>query len=101
MILTILTISGCSQKQELTQEQTDNTIIIKDFEFNPNVITVNLGTTITWINQDSAPHTIKFSNSESQKLNNGDSFKFQFNNKGTYDYICGLHPSMKAKIIVE
>lgn len=39
---------------------------------------------------------------ESDRLNKGsDPFSFTFDVAGTYEYICGIHPSMHGKIIVE
>src|SRR5512135_2983267 len=33
-------------------------VVIKDYSFNPSALTVKVGTTVTWMNQDSAPHTV-------------------------------------------
>ncbi|MFQ5886404.1 MAG: plastocyanin/azurin family copper-binding protein, partial [Anaerolineae bacterium] len=38
---------------------------------------------------------------ESPRLNKGDSWSYTFDVAGTFDYICGLHPSMKGQIIIE
>jgi len=81
-------------------QPTDNTISIKNFAFSPGTITIKSGTTVTWLNEDSAPHTIKFATFNSNILNNGATFQFTFNDAGTYDYYCAIHPSMKGKIIV-
>lgn len=76
-------------------------IIIKNFAFSPNVLNIHAGITIVWTNQDSALHTIKFDDFESDRISNGGSYEHKFESVGTYDYICGLHPSMKGQIIVE
>lgn len=78
-----------------------NTITIQNFAFNPGNITVKVGTRVTWINQDSATHRIKSDTFNSPDLNQGDKFEFTFNNQGSFDYICGIHPSMNGKIVVE
>jgi plastocyanin len=79
-----------------------NAVIIKNFAFNPATLTVNKGTTVTWTDEDSATHTISSDQfTSSGNLNKGDLYQFQFNTTGTYDYICGIHPTMKGKIVVE
>lgn len=75
-------------------------VAIQNFAFNPSTITVDAGTTVTWTNEDSAPHRIKSDTFNSANLNRGDSFQHTFNTPGTYDYICGIHPSMKGKVVV-
>lgn len=76
-------------------------VIIKNFAFAPNTMTIKAGTTIVWTNQDSAPHIIKFDSFESDTLPNGGSYEHKFDTAGTYDYFCSIHPSMKGQIIVE
>jgi len=77
-------------------------VTIKDFAFDPGDLTVAKGTTVTWKNDDSATHRIKSGDGsfDSKDLKNGDSFDHTFDTAGTFDYICGIHPSMKGKITV-
>lgn len=81
--------------------QNSNQILIKNFAFNPAEISVNKGTTVTWINKDSTTHRISGNIFQSADLSEGQSYSFTFNDSGTYDYFCGIHPSMKGKIIVK
>lgn len=78
-----------------------NTITIQNFSFNPSTLTVKQGTKVTWSNQDSAIHDIKSDTFNSQNLNRGNKFEFTFEDKGSFDYICGIHPTMTGKIVVE
>jgi plastocyanin len=114
IIAVALALSGCSlygskpaqnnnpstvNKQDGTVES--NTVSIQNFAFNPQALTVKKGTTVTWTNNDSAPHQIKSTTFNSQPLGKGQSYSFTFDNPGTFDYICGIHPSMTGKIIVQ
>jgi plastocyanin len=76
-------------------------INISNFSFNPKQRTVKIGTTVTWTNDDPAPHTIASADFTSQTLNTGDSYSFTFTQAGTYDYYCAIHPSMTGQIIVQ
>ncbi len=97
--------SNLPSVQPSTQEQQNNvdanTVTIQNFSFSPSTLTVKTGTKVTWVNQDSVPHKIKSDTFNSSDLSQGDKFEFTFNTKGSFDYICGIHPSMKGKIVVE
>lgn len=81
-------------------ENLNAAVSIKNFAFNPKMLTVKAGTIVTWTNDDSAPHQIKSNTFNSMVLNNGQNFKFTFSAAGEYNYSCSIHPSMTAKIIV-
>jgi len=77
--------------------------------FVPAQIQVPLGTTVTWTNQDSTPHSVTFSpvvptstdNWESGLLYPGQSFSYTFTSRGTFQYRCQEHPyDMTGTVIV-
>ncbi|MCX9009853.1 MAG: cupredoxin domain-containing protein [Candidatus Methanoperedens sp.] len=67
---------------------------IKDFTFVPGTITVSKGTTVIWTNRDSAPHTVTSDTFDSGTLNQGQTFTYTFNQAGTFEYRCTIHPSI-------
>jgi len=83
---------------------TDITINIKNFAFSPSTIIIKAGTKVTWINTDSVPHTITSDSGSllnSQQLTSGQSFSFTFNDPGSVNYHCAIHPTMKGSVVVE
>jgi plastocyanin len=67
---------------------------------------VKTGTTVTWMNNDGAPHTIVSeagspATFSSESLSTGASYSFTFAQPGTYTYHCSIHPSMKGTVIVQ
>ena len=76
---------------------------ISGFAFVPSTLTVAVGTTVTWTNNDSASHTVTSNDNlfNSGTLAKGATFSHTFNQKGTFQYHCSIHPSMTAKVIVE
>ncbi len=77
------------------------TVTIQNFAFTPNVITINLGDSVTWINQDAAPHsTTQTGNLWTADLSTGQSFSREFSKPGTFSYYCRFHPSMTGTINV-
>jgi plastocyanin len=77
-------------------------IAIKGFAFDPPSITIKAGTTVRWVNQDSANHTITSDSGawDSGGIAQGESFTRVFDTVGTFTYHCTVHPSMKGTIIV-
>ncbi len=79
---------------------------IQNFAFNPQTITVPVGTTVTWTNLDGAAHTVSSTSAPEGKgfdsglLNQEGSFPLTFTVPGTYEYQCNIHPFMKGTIVV-
>jgi amicyanin len=86
-----------------TASAEDAAVKIDNFSFSPPSLTVKAGTTVTWRNKDDIPHTVASSGRlfKSQALDTDDSYSFTFNEPGSYQYFCSLHPHMTAKIVVE
>ena len=72
---------------------------IVEFEFEPEEITVPAGTTITFTNQDKAPHTATADDGsfDTEELGKGDSAEETFDDPGTYTYYCRFHVFMKGR----
>jgi plastocyanin len=89
------------QQNPAGSQNVESAVTIKNFAFSPSALTIKKGTTVTWTNEDSVPHTIKSDTFNSGTLNTGNKFQFTFSSTGTFDYSCGIHPQMSGKIIVE
>ena len=79
------------------------TVKIDNFVFGPEALTVSVGTTVTWINQDDIPHTVVANDKsfKSKVLDSDERFSFTFTKPGEYGYFCSLHPHMTGKVIVK
>ena len=77
---------------------------IKDFAYNPDPVTIKVGQSVTWTNQDTVPHTATGQDREvlqSGTLNQGESYTQTFDTAGTFEYFCEFHPDMNGVLIVE
>jgi plastocyanin len=76
---------------------------IKNFAFVPASLSVKAGTTVTWTNEDSTPHTVTSTDGSgsSDQLAKGDSYMKLFSTPGSYEYHCSIHPSMRGVVVVE
>jgi plastocyanin len=74
-------------------------VTIQSFAFNPQVVKIAAGGSVTWTNQDGTTHTVTFSDS-TQTLSNGASYTRKFDTAGTFTYHCSIHPSMTGTVEV-
>lgn len=75
---------------------------ISNFTFGPKEVTVKVGQTVTWTNDDDIPHTVVAVDKSfrSKVLDTGQSFSFTFTKPGQVAYFCSLHPMMTGKVTV-
>lgn len=80
----------------------DASVEIANFEFEPGTLTVAAGSTVTWTNNDTAPHTVTASDGsfDSGNIDPGETFSFTFETEGTFDYVCSYHPGMAGSVTV-
>lgn len=74
----------------------------------PSLIVIEKGKQVTWVNEDSAFHSITsgYYGAPTDLFDSGhldpfESYTLTFDETGTYDYFCTLHPWMKGQVIVE
>jgi plastocyanin len=76
-------------------------IDIAGFKFSESSVTIRVGTTVTWTNNDDGEHTVTSDDvAFNSSLTDGGTFSFTFTETGEFPYHCEIHRSMKAKIIV-
>ncbi len=78
-------------------------VSIENFAFDPPTLTVPTGTTVTWTNRDEEPHNVVSEDGafRSPGMDAQGTFSYQFAKAGTYQYVCGIHPFMKATVVVQ
>ncbi|MFF3455231.1 plastocyanin/azurin family copper-binding protein [Streptomyces sp. NPDC002730] len=93
-----------AQPAAASDKAADHTIVIKNMAYAQPKLTVTVGQTVKWVNEDSAPHTVTVTSGpekfDSGNLEKGESWSFTFTKAGTYSYYCAVHPDMKAQITV-
>jgi plastocyanin len=85
-----------------TAEADGTSVTIADFAFAPAEIEVAAGATVTWANEDWAPHTAiaEDGSFDSGRLDQGASFQQTFAEPGRYPYRCSFHPGMAGTVVV-
>jgi plastocyanin len=81
---------------------------IEDICYIPSTIVIEKGESVTWLNEDSSFHSVTsgFYGEPTELFDSGyldpyEYYTLSFDEYGTYDYFCTLHPWMKAQVIVE
>jgi plastocyanin len=79
-------------------------VTIDNFAFTPASLTINVGTTVVWTNNQNVGHTVTSDTGdelESGLLQQGRSFSHTFNTAGVFPYHCTPHPDMKGTVTVQ
>jgi plastocyanin len=76
-------------------------VSIVNFAFTPEEITIAPGESVTWSNDDGAPHGLVYQDGATgtDLLLPGASFSRRFDRPGTYDYSCAVHPYMTGRVV--
>jgi plastocyanin len=102
--LALFAIDGEMKDADGADAATKNQIVIKDFHFTPETLTVKSGEKITWIKRDEEPHTVVSVEKQFKKsppLDTDQEFTVTAGPPGTYTYFCSVHPKMTGTIVVE
>jgi plastocyanin len=97
-----LVVAGCGAAGASTPVATDEVSMAKSYRFDPKVIEISAGDTVTWTNNDNFTHTVKVDGQSDHKVGRGDSVSIRFEKPGTYEYVCTLHShDMHGKVVVK
>jgi plastocyanin len=89
---------------QIDRDATGVSVALTEFCFDPLVVRVQPGQTVTWTNKDDVQHNVvgaayKWGLMEND-LSLGDSASFSFSRPGTFPYVCMFHPGMVGAVVV-
>ena len=93
---TLLTVPGLALAA-------DQVVVISGFKFGSPSVTVNVGDSVTWRNNDTTAHTATADDGgfDTGTIAAGDTAEVTFDTAGTYAYHCKIHAQMTATVVVE
>jgi plastocyanin len=110
LLLAPLLLVGCSAGErrasldDATPVATKTVHLAKSYRFDPEVVKVKVGDTVTWKNEDNFTHDVQLKSGPDTKrheLEPGDSVKVTFTNAGEFDFLCNMHPrDMRGRVVV-
>jgi plastocyanin len=94
-------VVGCGQTATAAPVQTDQVNLPPSYRFDPAVIQVVAGTSVTWTNNDHFTHSVKVQDASDHVIKPGESVSILFDTPGDYSYLCTFHTKdMKGTVIV-
>ena len=69
-------------------------------EYRPGVVTINVGDTVTWVNDDDVSHDAVGNGWSTSLLGQYDSDTVRFRRAGRFPYTCSIHPQMRSAVVV-
>lgn len=85
-------------------------VAIEAFQFMPDPVTVKVGDTVEWTNEDATIHSVTAGTRKQpdreafdKAFGDGEKFSHEFTEAGTYEYYCDRHsgPGMTGKVVVQ
>jgi plastocyanin len=83
---------GCGSDDDAAPAAAANEVAAVDFAFEPADVEVAAGETVTWVNEGQTIHNVKGKGFFSEAIDPGTSYEHAFEEPGTYEYLCNLHP---------
>ena len=88
---------------------TEERVVVQNNAFDPEELTVTVGTTVTWVNEDEQGHTVTHGEAGApdpdalfdEALSAGQTVTYTFEEPGTYPVTCKVHQGMQMTVIVE
>jgi len=78
------------------------TVTIDGLRYQPESLTVTVGDSVVWVNQDPFPHTATSAGAfDSHTIDVGKSWTYKTTTAGTFAYACTFHPTMKGTLVVK
>ena len=69
--------------------------------YSPSPVTIAVGGSVTWTNNDNTTHTSTGSTWNSGSIAPGGKYTATFSTAGTYTYHCTIHPGMTGTVTVQ
>ena len=82
---------------------TTHTIVMEGVAYKPEKLTVNVGDKVVWANKDPFPHTATAVDKtfDSREVAAARTWTYVAKKKGTFEYVCAYHPTMKGTLVVK
>lgn len=78
-----------------------NTVVLRGIAFRPDEVTIAVGETVTWRWDDgNVVHDVVFDDFRSKLQSEGE-YRHTFDEAGTFEYVCSVHPQMKGTVVVD
>tara|TARA_R110002073_G_scaffold120601_1_gene262622 strand:- start:1140 stop:1508 length:369 start_codon:yes stop_codon:yes gene_type:complete len=97
-----LALAGSAATALATDGEQVVQVMIRQFNFEPALVTIRAGDSVEWINTDIAPHTATgmADDWDTGSMARNASSRVRFDVAGRYSYRCVFHPHMTGEVLV-
>ena len=97
-----LLLAACGPQPGAEAVATNQVDLPPSYKFEPAVITVPDGTTVTWTNHDNFTHNVRLLDDGGEVLDlpPGESVSFTFSGPGEHRYDCSFHPNDMSGVVI-
>src|ERR687896_463180 len=82
-------------------EGTGGTVAMTKACFRPEILRIDPGTEVTFVNRDPITHNVSSNGwGRFEDMNEGDAFRATFSEPGIYPFACTIHPGMVGAVVV-
>ena len=102
ILVSLVALAVAGPRPAAAQSGAEVAVEVVDFAFEPAMVMIEPGTTVTWTNAGDRPHTVTADDGsfDSGRLDPGEQFSVTFDEPGTFTYFCGFHPEMQGTVMV-
>jgi plastocyanin len=102
VVAAVASLAACTTAaQSAGPVATDRVDLPRSYRFAPAEITVPVGTTVTWTNNDQFSHSVRLEGGPDLVARPGESVTYTFEAAGFYPYTCTFHPNdMDGSVLV-
>lgn len=101
LLVPVLAACGAADGPAADVEPVDGTeVAVRDNAFGPQAVRVEPGEQVTWTWEGDNPHDVVFDDARSEVQQDG-TWQLTFDEPGTYEFTCSVHPNMQGKVVVE
>ena len=102
ILFAVMVAAACQPSAPAARVATSQVDLPRSYKFAPADISVVVGTTVTWTNNDNFTHSVRLVDSgETQLMKPGEHVTYTFAASGLYQYDCSLHPKdMRGSVLV-
>ena len=96
----VIVLGACGGDDDDAAPAEPGVVIVDDNVFKPKTIEVGVGDTVTWRFEGQSAHNVTFDDGEASDLMKDGEYERTFDDAGTFDYVCTVHPGMTGAVKV-